>query len=98
MNSAIDEYNPTEDHLLCEQVEEADKIGTIIIPDSVRVPLTQGIVLKAGTSCDQELYQKGRVVIFKLHTEDRVTIGSTKYIIVNPVNVLITGPVVPSKP
>jgi co-chaperonin GroES (HSP10) len=91
---ALDEFFPTEEHLLCEQVQEAERSGTIIIPDSVRVPLTQGVVLKAGTLCNTDLYKPGRIVIFRLHTEDRVTIGGTQYIIVSPANIILTGPIV----
>lgn len=93
MDETVSQFEPTEDYILCEQAQEADKVGSIVIPESARLPLTQGVVLKAGTSCDQKVYCKGRVIIFRLHTEDRIKLGSKTYIIVNPVNVLMTGPV-----
>lgn len=91
---AIEEFNPTENQLLCDVVEESSKTESgLIIPDSVRIPLQQGVVLKAGNLCDQELYCKGRVIIFRLHTEAKVTIAGENYLLVEPVNVLLTGPV-----
>lgn len=95
--NAVDEWMPTADQLLCEVVHEADKIGSIYIPDSVRSPLTQGIVLKAGSLCDADLYKKGTLIIFRLHTEARVKIAGEEYLLVEPTNVLLTGPILQDK-
>lgn len=98
LNGGIAAFNPTEEVLLCEPVQEAEQTkGKIIIPDSVRVPLTQGVVLKAGRLCDGDLYCTGRLIIFRLHTEDRVSIDGKDLLVVNPVNVILTGPVVDQK-
>lgn len=93
----VEDWNPTADQLLCDVVQEADKIGSIIIPDSVRAPLTQGIVLKAGSLCDPDVYKRGTLIIFRLHTESRVKIGGEEYLIVEPANVLLTGPILNEK-
>jgi co-chaperonin GroES (HSP10) len=95
LSPALEEFNPTPDYLLCEQATEKDRSGSIIIiPDSAKVPLTQGVVLKAGSACNPELYSPGRVVIFRLHTEDRVSIGGVPYLVIDPANVILTGPIV----
>jgi chaperonin GroES len=94
ITATIEAFNPTENYLLCEPVEEAsESAGGIIIPDSAKVPLTQGIVLKAGSMCDSETFCEGRLIIFRLHTESRVNIDGKSYILVEPVNVHLTGPV-----
>lgn len=94
---AIDDFSPTEDVVLCTVVPEAEMSGRIIIPDSARVLLTQGVVLKAGTSCNKELYCKGRLIVFRMHTESKVTIGGVDYLLVEPVNTLLIGPVLKEK-
>lgn len=98
VTATIDSFNPTEGNLLCEPVEEAAKSsGGIWIPDSAKVSLSQAVVLKAGSMCDQEIYCPGRLIIFQLHTESTVNIGEESYVIVQPCNVQLTGPIVPKK-
>lgn len=93
----LKDFHPTADNLLCQQLMEADHQGKIIIPDSVKKPLHQAVVLEAGENCDKELYVPGRIIIFSLHTESRVSIDGKNYIIVDPGNVLLTGPIVPEE-
>lgn len=90
---SIEQFNPTEGQVLCEAVQEAEKIGSIIIPDSAKTPLTQGIVLKSGGLCDQDLYVRGRLIIFRLHTESKITVAGIEYVLVEPANILLTGPI-----
>lgn len=92
-------FIPCRTNLLLEAIQESDKVGSIYLPDSVRKPINQGVIVAMGGEVverrDDETdfadgLKEGDIVVFPLHVEHRMEVDRRKFIIISEQDVLLT--------
>lgn len=89
-DQSILKYKTHGTNLVVLPFQEAEKKGTIIIPDSAKKVLNQGTVLKRGAMCSEQIME-GDIVIFGLHTEYRITLDDQMYFVVKEEDVYLSA-------
>lgn len=80
---------PLDDRVLVEQLEEEEKVGTIIIPDTAKEKPRMAKVVAVGTDEElQELIKKGDTVIYSKYSGDEIKIDNNEYLIVQRGDIL----------
>ncbi|NOX89411.1 MAG: co-chaperone GroES [Calditrichaeota bacterium] len=80
---------PLDDRVLIELIQEEEKVGPIIIPDTAKEKPRMGKVVAVGT--DEDLQKKIKVgdqIIFSKYSGDEVKIDNKEYLIVQRSDVL----------
>lgn len=81
--------HPKNDYLMLQAMKEnAVSKGGIIIPESHRKDLSQGIILEVGNDVVNGDYDIGEIVIFPLHVEYRVETDETTILFVKAQDIL----------
>ncbi len=80
---------PLDDRVLVEQVEEEEKVGSIIIPDSAKEKPRMAKVIAVGTDEDlQEHIKEGDTIIYSKYSGDELKIDDKEYLIVQRGDIL----------
>ena len=80
---------PLDDRVLIEQVEEEEKVGSIIIPDSAKEKPRMAKVIAVGTDEDlQEHIKEGDTIIYSKYSGDELKIDDKEYLIVQRGDIL----------
>ena len=82
---------PLDDRVLVEQMEEEEKVGSIIIPESAKEKPRMAKVIAVGTDEDlQELIKVGDTVIYSKYSGDELKMDDKEYIIIQRGDILAT--------
>jgi len=86
---------PLDDRVLVEPIEEEEKVGSIVIPDTAKEKPMMGIIKAIGNDTDlegkkslKELLKVGDKVLFQKYTGDEVKIGGKKHLLIKRENLL----------
>ena len=80
---------PLDDRVLVEQVEEEEKVGSIIIPESAKEKPRMAKVIAVGTDEDlQEVIKVGDSVLYAKYSGTEVELENKKYIIISRSDIL----------
>jgi len=80
---------PLDDRVLVEPVEEEEKHGSIIIPDTAKEKPIIGKVLEVGTDEElKELIKVGDKVIFGKYAGEEIKIEGKKHLIISRSDIL----------
>ena len=80
---------PLDDRLLVKPIEQEEKVGSIIIPDTAKEKPMTGVVVEVGT--DEELtklIKKGDKVIFGKYAGEEIKLDGEKHLIVKRDDIL----------
>lgn len=82
---------PLDDRVLVEQMEEEEKVGSIIIPESAKEKPRMAKVIAVGTDEDlQEYIKEGDTVIYSKYSGDELKMDDKEYIIIQRGDILAT--------
>ncbi len=82
---------PLDDRVLVEQMEEEEKVGSIIIPESAKEKPRMAKVVAVGTDEDlQEHIKVGDTVIYSKYSGDELKMDDKEYIIIQRGDILAT--------
>ena len=80
---------PLDDRVLVEQMEEEEKVGSIIIPESAKEKPRMAKVIAVGTDEDlQEHVKVGDTVIYSKYSGDELKMDDKEFIIVQRGDIL----------
>ena len=80
---------PLDDRVLVEQVEEEEKVGSIIIPETAKEKPRMAKVVAVGTDEDlQEHIKVGDKIIYSKYSGDEIKVGDKEYLIVQRGDIL----------
>jgi chaperonin GroES len=80
---------PLDDRVLVEPIEEEEKVGSIIIPDTAKEKPSMGNVVAVGTDEElKELIKKGDKVLFGKYAGDEIKIQGKKHLIISRSDIL----------
>lgn len=80
---------PLDDRILIQQVEEEEKVGSIIIPDTAKEKPRFGKVIAVGTDEDlQDIIKVDNQVLYSKYAGDEIKIDGNEYLIVQRSDVL----------
>ncbi len=80
---------PLDDRVLVEPIEEEEKHGSIIIPDTAKEKPIIGKVLEVGTDEElKELIKVGDKVIFGKYAGEEIKIEGKKHLIISRSDIL----------
>ena len=80
---------PLDDRVLVEPVEEEEKVGSIIIPDTAKEKPSMGKVIAVGTDEEvKELIKVGDKVLFGKYAGEEIKIGGVKHLIISRADIL----------
>ncbi len=80
---------PLDDRVLVEQVEEEEKVGSIIIPETAKEKPRMAKVIAVGTDEDlQEHIKVGDTIIYSKYSGDELKIDDKEYLIVQRGDIL----------
>lgn len=80
---------PLDDRILIQQVEEEEKVGSIIIPDTAKEKPRVGKVIAVGTDEDlQDIIKVDNQVLYSKYAGDEIKIDGNEYLIVQRSDVL----------
>jgi chaperonin GroES len=80
---------PLDDRVLVEQLEEEEKVGSIIIPDSAKEKPRMAKVVAVGTDEElKELVKKGNTVLFSKYSGDEIKVDGNEYLIIQRGDIL----------
>ena len=75
---------PLDDRVLVEPIEEDEKVGSIIIPETAKEKPIMGIVVAVGTDEDvKELIKVGDKVIFGKYAGEEIKIEGKKQLLIS---------------
>lgn len=75
---------PLDDRVLVEPLEEEEKVGSIIIPDTAKEKPIIGKVVSVGTDEElQKLIKIGEKVIFGKYAGEEIKIGGKKHLLIS---------------
>jgi chaperonin GroES len=75
---------PLDDRVLVEPIEEEERVGAIIIPETAKEKPIMGTVVAVGTDEDvQELIKVGDKVIFGKYAGEEVKVGGKKQLLIS---------------
>lgn len=74
---------PLDDRVLVEPLEEEEKVGSIIIPDTAKEKPVIGKVVAVGTDKEiKELIKVGDKVIFGKYAGEEIKLGGKKHLLI----------------
>jgi chaperonin GroES len=80
---------PLDDRVLVKPVEQEERVGAIIIPDTAKEKPSIGDVIAVGTDEDiKELIKVGDKVLFGKYAGDEIKIEGVKHLLVNRSDIL----------
>jgi chaperonin GroES len=80
---------PLDDRVLIQQVEEEEKVGSIIIPDSAKEKPRMGKVVAVGTDEDlQEHIKVNDTIVYSKYAGDEIKLGDDEYLLVSRGDIL----------
>lgn len=82
---------PLDDRVLVEPIEEEEKVGSIVIPDTAKEKPNMGKVIAVGTDEEiKELIKVGDKVIFGKYAGEEIKIqkGAVKHLLVSRADLL----------
>ena len=81
---------PIDDRLLIERIElKEEKVGSIIIPDTVKEKPQLGKVISIGTDEElKEIFKEGDAVLFAKFAGDEVKHDGNEYLILSRADIL----------
>lgn len=86
---SLNGFNPVGTNLLLKRKEAKEvTTGGIIVPEQARQNLTQGTIVKRGSSVSS-IFQVGDEVVFRQHTEDPIIVDGQKLILVEDTNIVL---------
>lgn len=75
---------PLDDRVLVEPIEEEEKVGSIIIPDTAKEKPSMGKVIAVGTDEElQKLIKEGDRVLFGKYAGEEIKIEGRKHLIIS---------------
>lgn len=75
---------PLDDRVLVEPLEEEEKVGSIIIPDTAKEKPIIGKVIAVGTDEElQKLIKVGEKVIFGKYAGEEIKISGKKHLLIS---------------
>ncbi len=75
---------PLDDRVLVKPVEEEEKAGPLIIPDTAKEKSSMGEVIAVGTGEDiKKLIKVGDKVIFGKYAGEEIKIGGVKHLLIS---------------
>lgn len=75
---------PLDDRVLVEPVEEEEKVGSIVIPDTAKEKPMTGKIIAVGTDKElKELVKAGDMVIFGKYSGQEIKIEGKKHLIIS---------------
>ncbi len=80
---------PLDDRVLVHPVEEEEKVGSIIIPDTAKEKPQIGKVIAVGTDEElQKLIKEGDKIIFGKYAGQEFEIGGVKHLVLSRDNIM----------
>lgn len=80
---------PLDDRVLVEQLEEEEKVGSIIIPDTAKEKPRMAKVIAVGTDEElQEHVKAGDTILYSKYSGDEIKIDDKEYLIVQRGDIL----------
>ena len=80
---------PLDDRVLVEPIEEEEKVGSIIIPDTAKEKPSMGKVTAVGTDEEiKELIKVGDKVLFGKYAGEEIKIQGVKHLLVSRADIL----------
>ena len=85
---------PLDDRVLIEPIDEEEKVGTLLIPDTAKEKPSRGLVMAVGNEFFparipiKDLLKEGDRVIFNAYAGQEVKVGNRKYRIVTRFDIL----------
>jgi chaperonin GroES len=75
---------PLDERVLVEPIEEEEKVGSIIIPDTAKEKPSMGKVIAVGTDEElQKLIKEGDKVLFGKYAGEEIKIEEKKHLIIS---------------
>ncbi len=75
---------PLDDRVLVEPIEEEEKVGSIVIPDTAKEKPNMGKVIAVGTDEEiKELIKVGDKVLFGKYAGEEIKIQGVKHLLVS---------------
>lgn len=75
---------PLDDRVLVEPMEEEERVGSIIIPDTAKEKPSMGKVIAVGTDEDlKELIKVGDKVLFGKYAGEEIKITGVKHLLIS---------------
>jgi chaperonin GroES len=82
---------PLDDRVLVEPIEEEEKVGSIVIPDTAKEKPNMGKVIAVGTDEEiKELIKVGDKVLFGKYAGEEIKIQGVKHLLVSRGDLLAT--------
>jgi chaperonin GroES len=83
------DVQPLDDRVLVEPIEEEEKVGPIIIPDTAKEKPSMGKVIAVGTDEEiKELIKVGDKVLFGKYAGEEIKIQGVKHLLVSRADIL----------
>ena len=80
---------PLDDRVLVEPMEQEEKVGSIIIPDTAKEKPSMGKVIAVGTDEElKELIKTGDKVLFGKYAGEEIKIAGVKHLIISRADIL----------
>lgn len=80
---------PLDDRLLVKPIEQEEKMGSIIIPDTAKEKPMTGEVIEVGTDDElKKLLKKGDRIIFGKYAGEEIRLNGEKHLIVKRDDIL----------
>lgn len=81
---------PLDARVLVEPIEEEEKVGSIVIPDTAKEKPMKGVIIAVGNDMEHEgklplkdLVKVGDKVIFSKYSGDEIKIEGKKYLLIS---------------
>jgi len=83
------DVQPLDDRVLVEPIEEEEKVGSIIIPDTAKEKPNMGKVKAVGTDEEiKELIKVGDKVLFGKYAGEEIKIQGVRHLLVSRADIL----------
>ena len=80
---------PLDERILVETVEQEEKVGSIIIPDTAKEKPSMGKVIAVGTDEEiKKLLKVGDKVLFGKYAGEEIKVAGEKHLIVSRADIL----------
>ncbi|MCP5106244.1 MAG: co-chaperone GroES [bacterium] len=80
---------PLDDRVLVQPVQEEEKVGSIIIPDTAKEKPSMGKIIAVGTDDEvKELLKVGDKVLFGKYAGEEIKIEGVKHLLISRSDVL----------
>lgn len=80
---------PLDDRVLIEPMEQEEKVGSIIIPDTAKEKPSMGKVIAVGTDDEiKKLIKVGDVILFGKYAGEEIKIANVKHLLISRADIL----------